>query len=107
MASYDPPGKRVGKKERRVREGVHSRVRPVKIADMGLDKLRAYGKVFARGLSRYRESPNDLPRLLIKRPAIAAAMGTYETALLVSGRVDGRIKALAMLKASSLVGCPF
>lgn len=104
---YDPPGKRVGKKERRVREGVHSRVRSVKLADMGLDKLRAYGKVFARGLSRYREGPNDLPRLLIKRPAIAAAVGTYETALLVSGRVDGRIKALAMLKASSLVGCPF
>jgi hypothetical protein len=34
-------------------------------------------------------------------------VGTYETALLVSGRVDGRIKALAMFKTSPLVGCAF
>jgi hypothetical protein len=77
---------------------------------MGLDKLRTSGKVFkvfARRLPRYRESPPDLLRLLIKRPAIAAAVGTYETALLVSGQVDGRIKALAMFKTSPLVGCAF
>ncbi|HKH77353.1 MAG TPA: hypothetical protein VKA51_10385 [Rubrobacteraceae bacterium] len=74
---------------------------------MILDKLLAYGKVFARRLPRYRESPTDLLRLLIKRPTILAAVGAYETALLISGRVDGRLKSLAMLKASSLVGCPF
>jgi len=74
---------------------------------MVLDKFRAYGKVFARRLPRYRESPTDLLPLLLKRPAIAAAVGTYETALLLSGRVDGGVKALAMLKASSLVGCAF
>jgi hypothetical protein len=45
--------------------------------------------------------------LLIKRPAILAAEGTYETALLVSGRMDARLKALAALKTSSLIGCPF
>ncbi len=71
---------------------------------MGLDKLRAYSKTFAR--TRYRRVP-DLLRLLVKRPAILAAVGTYETALLVSGRVDGRLKVLASIKASSLVGCPF
>ena len=74
---------------------------------MFLDKLRAYGKTLARRLPRYRESPTDLLRLLVKRPAILTAVGTYETALLISGRVDGRLKSLAMLKASSLVGCPF
>jgi len=72
-----------------------------------LDKLLAYGKTLARILPRYRESPADLPRLLFKRPAILAAVGTYETALLVSGRVDGRLKALASLKTSALIGCPF
>ena len=74
---------------------------------MILDKLLAYGKTFARRLPRYRESPDDLLRLLVKRPTILAAVGAYETALLISGRVDGRLKSLAMLKVSSLVGCPF
>jgi hypothetical protein len=74
---------------------------------MILDKLLAYGKTFARRLPRYRESPDDLLRLLVKRPTILAAVGVYETALLISGRVDGRLKSLAMLKVSSLVGCPF
>ena len=74
---------------------------------MILDKLLAYGKTFVRRLPRYRESPADLLRLLVKRPTILAAVGVYETALLISGRVDGRLKSLAMLKASSLVGCPF
>jgi hypothetical protein len=74
---------------------------------MGFDKLLTYGETFARRLPRYRESPADLLRLLVRRPAILAAVGTYETTLLVSGRVDRRLKALASLKASSLIGCPF
>ncbi len=75
---------------------------------MGFNKLLAYGKTFARRLPRYRESPlTDLLRLLVKRPAILTAVGTYETALLISGQVDSRLKMLASLKASSLIGCPF
>jgi hypothetical protein len=72
-----------------------------------LEKLFAYGRTLARILPRYCESPADLPRLMAKRPAIMAAVGTYETALLLSDRVDSRLKALASLKASALVGCPF
>ena len=71
---------------------------------MALEKVSAYGKVFVR--TRVRRVP-DLLRLLVKRPTILAAVGTYETALLVNNRVDGRLKALAMLKVSSLIGCPF
>jgi alkylhydroperoxidase family enzyme len=71
---------------------------------MALEKVSAYGKVFVR--TRVRRVP-DLLRLLVKRPTILAAVSTYETALLVSNRIDGRLKALAMLKASSLIGCPF
>ena len=74
---------------------------------MSLDKVRAYGRTFARVLPRYRETPADLLRLLVKRPVILGAVGTYETALMVSGRVDSRLKALASLKSSSLIGCPF
>ena len=71
---------------------------------MLLDKLRAYGKTFAR--ARYDEVP-DLLRLLLKRPAILMGVGTYESALLVSCKADSRLKMLATIKTSSLVGCPF
>lgn len=71
---------------------------------MFLDKLRAYGKTFAR--ARYDGAP-DLPRLLLKRPAILMGAGAYETALLISSKTDSRLKALASIKASSLIGCPF
>ena len=71
---------------------------------MFLDKLRAYARTFAR--ARYDQVP-DLLRLLLKRPAILMGMGTYETALLVSGKADSRLKALASIKTGSLIGCPF
>lgn len=71
---------------------------------MNLRMLGAVGRVLMR--TRYRGVPDVLP-LLIRRPALLAAMGAYETALMVSSRVDPRLKTLATLKASSLVGCPF
>jgi hypothetical protein len=69
-----------------------------------LSDVMAPLRVFVR--TRYDRVP-DVLRLLLKRPALLAAVGTYETALLASGRVDSRIKALAELKTSSLIGCPF
>ena len=67
-------------------------------------KLRAYARVLAR--TRYRRPP-DLVRLLAKRPTIMAGVSAYETGLLASGRVDGRLKALAQIKTGALIGCPF
>lgn len=69
-----------------------------------VEKVRAYARVLRR--PSYREVP-PLARLLARRPAIAAAVGAYETALLASGRVDGRLKALAEIKTGSLIGCPY
>ena len=71
---------------------------------MPLDKVRAYARVLAR--ARSRQVP-DLLRLLVRRPAILTAVSAYETALLVSGRVDSRLKSLASIKSGSLIGCPF
>ena len=71
---------------------------------MFLDKVRAYGKTFAG--ARYDVAP-DLLRLLLKRPAVLMGVSAYETALLVSSKVDSRLKALASIKTGSLVGCPF
>lgn len=68
------------------------------------EKLRAYRTVLAR--PRYAEIPRG-GRLLARRPAIMAAVGAYETALLVSGRVDARLKTLAQVKTGALIGCPF
>jgi len=68
-----------------------------------LTKFVATMRVFA-GAKRNR---TDLARYLARRPALLAAVGGYETALLVSSRVESRTKALASVKTSSLIGCPF
>jgi len=66
-------------------------------------KLFAYGRVF----SRARRNRTDLMRYLVRRPALLAAVGTYEGAVLLSSSVDTRLKSLAMLKSSTRIGCPF
>jgi hypothetical protein len=71
---------------------------------MFLDKLRALGKTVAR--PRYGDIP-DILRLLLKRPAILMGVSAYETALLASSKTESRLKALASIKTSSLIGCPF
>ncbi len=68
-----------------------------------LRKLSAY----IRTLAKARRNRTDLLRYMIRRPALAGAIATYETALLVSSRVDTRLKMLADTKTGSLVGCPF
>ena len=54
-----------------------------------------------------RRNRLDLTRYLVRRPAIAVGVGTYELGLLLSNRVETRTKALAALKTASLVGCEF
>ncbi|MGH3631068.1 MAG: hypothetical protein ACRDRL_26950 [Sciscionella sp.] len=72
---------------------------------MGLfANLRAYGLVLRR--TRFERVP-EIVRLLSSRPGLAFGVGAYETGLLVSGRVEGRLKALATVKTASLIGCPF
>lgn len=68
-----------------------------------LAKVRAYATVLPRA-KRHR---TEILRLYGRRPALGLAVGTMETAALVSGKVDMRLKALASLKTSSRIGCPF
>jgi alkylhydroperoxidase family enzyme len=65
-------------------------------------KLRAYA-----GVMRRTQRPLDLLRLLRRRPALLLAVNGYEIALMASNRVDARLKALAQIKTSALIGCPF
>lgn len=68
-----------------------------------LGKLRAYRSIMGRA----RRNRSDLVRFLWRRPVILAAVGTYETAVFLSSRVDSRLKYLATTRVSSLIGCPF
>ena len=67
-----------------------------------LDKLVAYARVM-----RSAKRPLEVLRLLRRRPALLLGVNAYELALLASSRVDARLKALAQIKTSALVGCPF
>ncbi|MGH9083541.1 MAG: hypothetical protein ACRDY3_01325 [Acidimicrobiales bacterium] len=69
-----------------------------------LANVRALGRVLRR--TRYERMPEAV-RLLARRPAIAFGVGAFETGLMASGRVEGRLKALAEIKTSALIGCPF
>lgn len=56
---------------------------------------------------REKKRPLEPLRLLRQRPALLLGVNAFETALLMSGRVSGRLKALARIKTSALIGCPF
>ncbi|HEV7886966.1 MAG TPA: hypothetical protein VGO92_05370 [Acidimicrobiales bacterium] len=66
-------------------------------------RLAAYFRV----LGKANRNQTDLVRHLARRPAIGLAVGVYETAVMFSNRVEPRLKYLATVRASSLVGCPF
>lgn len=66
-------------------------------------RLTATAAVLRRG----RRNRTDLLRYLVRRPALLTAVSAYEGALMVSNRADARLKYLATLRVSSLVGCPY
>jgi hypothetical protein len=71
--------------------------------------MRTLAKLVAefRVLVRARRNRSDLLRYLVRRPALLAAVGGYESALVLSSRAGTRLKLLAQIKTSSLIGCPF
>jgi len=68
--------------------------------------LLAKLKVYA-GIMRQAKRPIGTWRLLRQRPALMLGVNAYELGLMASGRVDTRLKALAQIKTSALIGCPF
>ena len=68
-----------------------------------LRKIRAYATV----LPRAKWGQTELLRLYARRPGLGLGVGAMETVELLSGKVDVRLKALASLKTSSRIGCPF
>ena len=68
-----------------------------------LAKVRAYAAV----LPRARRNRTEIAALYARRPALGLGVGAMEAAELVSGAVPMNLKALASLKTSSRIGCPF
>ena len=66
-------------------------------------QLRSYLAV----LPKARRNRVDLLRRLIRRPQVLAANAGYEVALLFSAKTDPRLKALAELKAGTLISCEY
>lgn len=60
-----------------------------------------------RVLAKARRNRTDLLRWLGRRPQLLAATGTYEMALLMSNRMESRLKQLASSKAAAMVNCEF
>ena len=60
-----------------------------------------------RVLTSARRNRTDAVRWLARRPLLLGAIGSYETALLLSSKAETRLKLPAPLKAASLAGCPF
>ncbi|WP_280300839.1 carboxymuconolactone decarboxylase family protein [Nocardia neocaledoniensis] len=68
-----------------------------------VERVRGY----AGAMKRARRNRGELVGWLGRRPQIGAATVTYETALLLSNKLDPRLKELAELKTAGLVGCQF
>jgi len=58
-------------------------------------------------MRRRKPRPLDLVELLKKRPGLLVAVNAMEVGQMLSGKVDARLKALAQIKTSALIGCPF
>ena len=56
---------------------------------------------------RRAKRPMEPVRLFGRRPALLFGVNFFEISLLANGRTPERIKALASIKTSALVGCPF
>ncbi len=71
--------------------------------------MRTWHKIVTevKVLSGAKRNRTDLLRYLVRRPALLVAIAGYETVLLVSSRAENRLKLLAQVKASTLIGCPF
>lgn len=63
--------------------------------------------VHLKVLRKARRNRGDLLGWLIRRPQLLLAQGTYESSLLLMGRMPSDLKTLAVAKAAMVVNCEF
>ncbi len=68
-----------------------------------LKRLLAYARIMRKA----NRNQTDAVKYLARRPALATAIGAFEMATMFSNRTDLRLKYLAGMRASALIGCPF
>ena len=70
-------------------------------------KLAAKVSLYLRVLPTARRKRLDLVGWMVRRPLLLAGTGAARGRPLTSSRTDERLKSLAQLRVSSLIGCPF
>ncbi|MDZ5620243.1 carboxymuconolactone decarboxylase family protein [Nocardioides bizhenqiangii] len=68
-----------------------------------LNRIRVHLKV----LRKARRNRGDLLGWLVRRPQLLVAQGTYESLLILMGRMPAELKTLAVAKAAMVVNCEF
>lgn len=63
--------------------------------------------VHLKVLRKARRNRGDLLGWLVRRPQLLLAQGTYESSLLLMGRMPSDLKTLAVAKAAMVVNCEF
>jgi AhpD family alkylhydroperoxidase len=63
--------------------------------------------VHLKVLRKARRNRGDLLGWLVRRPQLLVAQGTYESSLLLMGRMPSELKTLAGAKASMVVNCEY
>lgn len=62
---------------------------------------------FLRVLGKAKRNRGDLLGWLVRRPQLLLAQGTYESSLMLMGRVPAQLKTLAVAKAAMIVNCEY
>lgn len=68
-----------------------------------LKRVLGYLKV----LRKARRNRGDLLGWLVRRPQLLLAQGTYESALMLMGRMPAQLKTLGVAKAAMIVNCEY
>lgn len=68
-----------------------------------LKRIWTYLKVMGKA----KRNRGDLLGWLVRRPQLLVAQGTYESSLLLMGRLPAELKTLAVAKAAMIVNCEY
>ncbi|QHD87184.1 carboxymuconolactone decarboxylase family protein [Gordonia sp. JH63] len=71
--------------------------------------MRALHRIrnYVRAMRRARRHRTELVGHLVRRPLVAGGIAGMESAMLLSNRMDPKLKELAELKAAGMVSCEF
>lgn len=63
--------------------------------------------IYLKVMRKAKRNRGDLLGWLVRRPQLLLAQGTYESSLLLMGRVPAELKTVAVAKAAMIVNCEY